>query len=282
MLVFLVSVSGFSIHADAQIRYRKLSQETITSRVSSSPAKDAEREAKLKQLFAEAGCKDITEPAVKGQKLPNLVCILPGSSPKRIVVGAHFDHVDAGDGIVDNWSGTSLLPSLMESISAEPRTHTIVFVAFAAEEQGLVGSKFFVKSLSADERSAISAMINLDTLGLSSTKIWLTHADKGLAVALGKIAQVTNLPLEIVNVDNVGSADSESFREKKIPAITIHSVTQETWPILHSKKDKLEAIKLDDYYKTYQLLSAYIVMLDQGLDQPMPPAASAAESTKTQ
>jgi hypothetical protein len=130
---------------------------------------------------------------------------------------------------------------------------------------------------------SVSALsISADTLGLSSTKIWLTHADKGLAVALGKIAHITNLPLEIVNVDNVGSADSESFREKKIPAITIHSVTQETWPILHSKKDKLEAIKLDDYYKTYQLLSAYIVMLDQGLDQPAPPAATAAGPAKTQ
>src|SRR3954447_9761405 len=167
MLVFLVSVSALSISAAAQIRYRKLPQETITSRLSSSPAKDAEREAKLKALFAEAGCKDISEPAVKGQKLPNLVCILPGSSPKRLVVGAHFDHVDVGDGIVDNWSGASLLPSLMQSVSAEPRTHTIVFVAFTGEEQGLLGSKFFVKSLSAEEKSAISAMINLDTLGLS-------------------------------------------------------------------------------------------------------------------
>ena len=274
-LILIFTFSAFLSTAHAQIRYRKLPPDTIKARLASSPQKDPERETRLKGLFTEAGCKEITESPVKGLKLPNLICVLPGTTSKRIVVGAHFDHVYVGAGVVDNWSGASLLPSLMESVSAEPRIHTIVFVAFTGEEQGLLGSKFFVKSLTADERAAISAMVNLDTLGLSSTKVWLTHADQGLAISLGQIARIMNLPLGIVNVDNVGSSDSESFREKKIPAITIHSVTQETLPILHSSKDKLDAIKMDDYYQTYQLLSGYIVMLDQGLDRPAPSATSA-------
>src|SRR3954470_892897 len=185
----LLAVFASSAAVFAGSKYVLFQRDLIETRVKSFSRNDTERERILKNMFVEAGCGEhISEPAVGGVKQPDLVCVLPGQTERVIIVGAHFDHVDAGDGVVDNWSGASLLPSLMQSVSAEPRTHTIVFVAFTAEEQGLIGSKFFVKSLSADERANISAMVNLDTLGLSSTKIWLTHADKGLAIALGKIA----------------------------------------------------------------------------------------------
>ena len=57
-----------------------------------------QREATLKQMFAEAGCDDqhISEQPVKGSKLPNIICLLPGSSDKVIIVGAHFDRASEG------------------------------------------------------------------------------------------------------------------------------------------------------------------------------------------
>ena len=73
------------------------------------------------------------------------------------------------------------------------------------------------------------------------------------------------LPLAGVNVDNIGSTDSEQFRAPDIPAITIHSITQETWPILHTPKDRFSAIRLDEYYQTYRLLAAYLAFLDAKL-----------------
>jgi len=73
-----------------------------------------------------------------------------------------------------------------------------------------------------------------------------------------------NLPLASVNVEQVGSTDAEQFAERKIPRITIHSLTQATWNarILHTSKDKLSAMRLDDYYQTYRLLAAYLAVLD--------------------
>jgi len=55
-----------------------------------------------------------------------------------------------------------------------------------------------------------------------------------------------NLPVTGVNVEQVGSTDSEQFAARKIPSITIHSLTQETWNarILHTSKDRLSAIKV--------------------------------------
>ncbi len=79
-------------------------------------------------------------------------------------------------------------------------------------------------------------------------------------------AATMKLPVSAMNVDQVGSTDSESFREKKIPVITIHSLTSATLPVLHSTKDRIEVIRKDEYYRTYRLVLAYLALLDQSLE----------------
>ena len=226
-----------------------------------------QREATLKQMFTEAGCDDqhISEQPVKKSKPPNVICFLPGISDKVIIVGAHFDRVSEGDGVVDNWSGASLLPSLYEAVKIEPRKHTYIFIGFTDEEQGLVGSRFYVRQMTKAQIAATDAMVNMDTLGLAPSEVWASHSDKRLSGVLASIAKQLNLPLSGVDVDKIGSSDAESFAERKIPRITIHSLTQETWNagILHTSKDKFSALRLDDYYQTYRLLAAYIAFLDQ-------------------
>jgi hypothetical protein len=51
----------------------------------------------------------------------------------------------------------------------------------------------------------------------------------------------------------------------QIPSITIHSLTQEAWDarIIHTSKDRISAMHLDDYYRTYRLVSAYAAYLDR-------------------
>src|SRR5262249_26119171 len=156
--------------------------------------------------------------------------------------------------------------SIFESLHAQSRKHTFIFVGFTAEEQGLVGSEFYAHRLSKEEKARLRAMINLDTLGLSYTRVWVSRSDQALYSALLRVATAMQLPVGGVNIEQVGSADSESFRTRKIPAITIHSLTQETLPILHTSRDTFASIKLDDYYDTYRLLTAYLVHLDQSLE----------------
>ncbi len=218
------------------------------------------------ELFKRANCPALEEQKISGSKQPNVICTVKGNTDSVIVVGAHFDKVDQGDGIVDNWSGASLLPSILETILAEPRRHTYVFVAFTAEEAGLVGSAQYVKKLSKDQLAKIHAMINMDTLGLGPTEVWGSHSDKQLLELLFRIAAALKSPLTIMNVENVGSTDAESFAEKKVPRTTLHSLTQDTLPILHSSKDKLEAIHMEDYYRSYRLIAAYTVYLDGALN----------------
>jgi putative aminopeptidase FrvX len=228
------------------------------------------RELRLQSLFVEAGCTgdNLTEQRVKHAQAPNVICTLTGSTGSEIIVGAHFDFVDRGKGVVDNWSGCSLLPSLFQSLQETKRHHTFIFIGFTNEEEGLVGSRFYVHQLSKEARRDIKAMVNLDSLGLSPTKMDL--ADKNLATALITVAGKSNLPLSVMNVRSLGRSDSDSFQDNKIPSITIHSVTGATWPILHSPRDQFSAIRLDDYYNTYLLLRAYLAYLDELVTEPRP------------
>jgi hypothetical protein len=263
-----ICVAGFltpQLHSE-NVHFDPVPRAIVEGRLKRYAAKNDERETTLKQMFGEAGCDaaNVSEQPVKGAKLPNLICVLPGSSSKVIIVGAHFDHVPEGEGVVDNWSGASLLPSLYEALKGAARTHTYAFIGFTDEEKGEVGSRFYARQMSKDQVEATDAMVNMDTLGLAPTEVWASHSDKQLTGALVFVARQMNLSVTGVNVEQVGSTDSEQFATRKIPSITIHSLTQETWNagILHTSKDKLAAMRLDDYYDSYRLIAAYLAVLD--------------------
>lgn len=113
----------------------------------------------------------------------NIVGILPGSDPKlkneAIVLGAHYDHLGRGGegslapregdihhGADDNASGTAALIELARRLSTQspkPR-RTIVFIAFSGEEEGLIGSSYYVNHPVVPLANTI-AMINMDMIG---------------------------------------------------------------------------------------------------------------------
>ncbi|MGI8743328.1 MAG: M28 family metallopeptidase [Bryobacteraceae bacterium] len=268
-LTLIALLAGFSL-TGATIRYVTLEKPAIEARLRAAAAANATREQTLQGLFKAAGCTGdhVAEQPVKHVKLPNVVCTLPAETGRTIIVGAHFDHVSTGLGVVDNWSGASLLPSLYQSLSTLPRRHTFLFIGFTEEEKGMIGSKAYAHEMSKDEVVQTSAMINLDSLGTSSTKLELNRGSKVLANALAAVAQTFKLPLAVVDVHQVGRSDSDSFQDRKIPSLNLHSLTQQTWPILHSNKDQMAAIQIDDYYDSYRLIAAYLAYLDEVLDPP--------------
>jgi hypothetical protein len=278
-LVWLVFVCfSFAARSPAQdaarVSFRLHPRDVIETHLKSFSDRNGEREMLIRKWLAEAGCanSNLSEQSIERKFPPNVICVLPGESPDAIVVGAHTDHVDDfGDGVVDNWTGAVLLPSLLYSLSAKTRHHTFIFVGFSAEERGLLGSRYYVGHVNATQRAAIKAMVNFDSLGLGPTKVWASRADKVLLDPLTTTAAATHLPLGAVNVDSVGaSTDSESFARYHIPRITLHSVTTETFSILHSSSDKLAAIKMNDFYDTYKLMAEYLSYLDLMLQSKSP------------
>jgi hypothetical protein len=271
-LSFFLALTSFA----TSITFAPISKEVIETRLRSAPDNNSAREEKLKSLFEEAGCSGdaIQEQTVKDVKAPNVMCVLPGESTSVIAVTAHFDHVDKGRGIVDNWSGASMLPSIFQSLRDTKRRHTIRFIGFTGEEKGLLGSRYYVEHLTKDQRVEIKAAVNIDSLGLSSTKVEITRGDPALIQALVTVARNLDLPVSGMNVHAVGRSDSDSFQDRHIPTVAVHSVTNETLAVLHTERDQMEAIKLDDYYASYRLMAAYVAYLDAALGaQPEAPAA---------
>lgn len=263
-----VVLPRLSAAQQATVQFKVLPAEIVVNRLRTSSPDNAVRESNLRAMFVQAGCDSahLVEQPVKHAKQPNVTCTLPGSTGTIILVGAHFDHVNRGEGVVDNWSGTALLPSLYESLNGIPRKHTFVFVGFAAEEEGLVGSAFYASQLSGEELAKIRAMVNMDSLGLGPTKLWIDHSDKDLAHSLFSVANAMQLPIGVVNADYVGDDDSSPFRKRHIPTVMLHSITQETLPVLHTEKDNLAAVRVDDYYDSYRLIAEYLAYIDTRLD----------------
>jgi hypothetical protein len=97
-----------------------------------------------------------------------------------------------------------------------------------------------------------------------------------LSSILLAVARSLQLPLSGVNVERVGTTDSESFACYKIPRITVHSITQETWPLLHSRGDNIKAIQDNLYYNSYTLIAAHLAVLDEQLAASPPVPAQPA------
>jgi Zn-dependent M28 family amino/carboxypeptidase len=261
-------LSTLAFAQGAKIEFNPVERATVEARLKQAAQKNPERELTLKGLFEEAGCRGdrLIEQPVKRSQQPNIICTLPGEGGGTIVIGGHFDFSGSGEGVVDNWSGAALLPSLYEALAGQARRHTLVFVGFTDEERGLTGSNYYVHELSQEQIAQVRAMVNLDSLGLSATKIWLSASDKKLAGMLAAVAASMKLPLTGLNIGAVGTTDSTSFAKKKIPVVALHSVTQETLSVLHSAKDSIAAVRMDDYYETYRLVAAYLAFLDLKLE----------------
>ena len=265
-VIGFLSVSPSPVSAQP-IAFRKTTPAGLESRLRDCPERSAQRLKKLRELFLAAGCAEdgLSEQPVKGSPEPNLVCTWRGEMESTILIGAHYDNEGSGHGVIDNWSGAVLLPILYESLKAFPRKHTFVFVAFAAEEAGLLGSKSYAGHMTSEEVARTRAIINLDCLGLGSTAVWVSHSDKGLVGMLDRLAAAAKLPLRGANVDRVGSTDEESFSRHKIPKISLHSMSQRTFQNINSFNDNFDVVRWQDYYDSYLLVAAYLAYLDSAL-----------------
>lgn len=106
-------------------------------------------------------------------KATNLVGLLPGviTGNKIFIIGAHWDAVKGSPGSDDNASGVAGMLEVMRVLSKYKFLHSIYYVAFDMEEEGLFGSREFVKRLVKNSPSQEVLYINLDMIGYYSTQV---------------------------------------------------------------------------------------------------------------
>ncbi len=271
-LVALLAAAPAGRLAAQQLTYTPVSQQVLEERLKRAAGSNQERGAALRKLFEEAGCAQIAAQAPKGLSLPNVLCTLSGDEKATIVVGGHYDKVPKGEGVIDNWSGAALLPSLFESLHQTRRRLTFVFAGFSGEEVGLLGSRTFVNLMNAEDRANVKAMINIDCLGLGPTKLEVRQSDPKLVEAVARVAHAMSLPVGVVNLGGVGLSDATSFREIRVPTLDFHSLTRETLRVVNSSRDKASVLRLSDYADSYRLIGGVLAFVDVnwGVSEPRP------------
>lgn len=249
-----------------KVKFAAAEKADVVQRAKDMPASDQERAARIKELFTEVGCSGshLYEQAVEGGSAPNIVCELRGDGSESVIVGAHYDRASSAGRPLDNWSGASLLPGLYECLRGQKRHHNFIFVAFADRGDELAGSRFFAGHMTPPALRRTEAMINLDVLGLSPTKVWTSHSDKELIHALVVMVYALKLPASQIEMESSGITDSDPFALRQIPQITIHSLTQQDL-----SGDTSTAFRPNNYYDTYRLLCGYLAYLDVTL-KPRP------------
>lgn len=187
----------------------------------------------------------------------NVVATRPGGS-QTLVIGGHFDSVAAGPGANDNASGTAVALELARVMASRPTPYTLQFVAFDAEEIGLLGSAHFVGQLSEAERRSIVAMVNLDMVGVGD------RTSAGGSPELVRLAQRAGAVrgLSIDQMGEVGGgSDHASFIRAGVPALFIYRSND---PNYHSPNDRPEYVDPRNLQLAGDLTLDVVTALEQG------------------
>ena len=176
----------------------------------------------------------------------NIVGIIKGSDSQLqneyIVLGAHYDHLGYGgfgtgslkpdttaihNGADDNASGTAALLEIAKALQRNQKhlKRSVIVVAFAAEEEGLLGSQYFAAHLPVPQ-SAIKVMLNMDMVGRLNADNQLYMGGAGTFPGgvdfMKELGKGSGLNL-VVHAGGVGGSDHVSFYRKGISCIGLHT-----------------------------------------------------------
>lgn len=206
---------------------------------------------------------EITADMVRTRKtIRNVIGALPGSDPKLkdqwIVVGAHYDHLGLGGrnslapsltgqihhGADDNASGTAGVMELARIAGTDPKhwRRSVLFMTFAGEEIGLLGSSWFVNHPTVP-LNRIDAMLNMDMIG-RMTKDRLYVGGVGTSPELKPLLQSLDPhqdPNLVFSDTGYGSSDHTSFNAKKVPVLFFFSGLHTDYHKPSDTADKINA-----------------------------------------
>ena len=186
---------------------------------------------------------------VPGRRDRNVIADIPGASDEVVVVGAHFDSVWRGPGVIDNATGVEGIRRVAERLAGRELPRTVRFVAFAAEEISLLGARRFVHAAKErDELSKIVGMVNLDCIGhgeklelLVSPAELLGRATE-LAAGLGLLDRYE---LETSIAEEAGT-DHLPFAKEGIPAASILYFPYDEYHLPEERIELVDEQKLAD------------------------------------
>lgn len=207
----------------------------------------------------------------------NVIGIIRGTRyPDRyIVVTAHYDHLGIRNGKTyygadDNASGTAGLLAMARYFKQHPPLHSLLFVAFDAEEKGLVGSRYFADH-SPIPLSQLVMNINMDMISRNDRQEIFacgTHHYPFLKKYVDTVQQQSAVTIRFGH-DNpsAGSAqdwttqsDHYAFHLKKIPFLYFGV---EDHPDYHQPGDTFDKINKSFYYQVCAMITRFVLVIDR-------------------
>jgi hypothetical protein len=198
----------------------------------------------------------------------NVAGYLPGTTDEYVVIGAHYDHLGLGKqfslapslagtihpGADDNASGTAGVIELARWFAAQPKQKRgILFLTFAGEELGLLGSSYFVNHPLLPLDKDVT-MINMDMIGrVRDGKVFIGGV--GTGTTLRKLLEEVT-PKYSFHIDyseaGYGSSDHTSFTTKQVPVLFFFSGLHADY---HKPSDTWDKIDAPDAAKVLQLVA---------------------------
>ena len=260
---FLLFVSLVACIAEAQPRGMFSPREEVEASVRMVPCEPKERLDGVRQLFKDAGATDdeIRIDSFDKGKTQNLVVIKKGETDETIIVGAHYDRTNSGCGVVDNWTGVSIISHLYKSLKPLTTKKSYIFVAFDREEEGLIGSRKMADALTKEQKQMTCSMVNFDSFG-QALPMALRNASSSKMVKLAEALGTENkFKFQAVTIEGA-SSDSASFKAENIPSITLSGLGGNWMEILHSPADKIDKVNMESVYYGYSFGLLFLARLD--------------------
>ncbi len=221
------------------------------------------------------------------EELPlfNVVGMLPGKSrPNEYVIfSAHYDHIGIIDavgqdsianGADDDASGVSAVISLANYYKKlGDNARTLLFVAFTAEEIGLIGSKYFSQRIDADE---VVAMINIEMIGKDApfgpNSVYVTGFDQSnLAQLMQRNVEGTGFafhPDPYPTQNLFYRSDNASLAALGVPAHTFATVQIDKDPYYHTVDDEVETLNIKNIVSSIKAIALGAKGIVAGTDTP--------------
>ncbi|HJY30592.1 MAG TPA: M20/M25/M40 family metallo-hydrolase [Pyrinomonadaceae bacterium] len=206
----------------------------------------------------------------------NVVGVLEGSDPilknETIIIGAHYDHLGRGGegslapkvgeihhGADDNASGTAGLIELARIFGAQrPKLkRTLIFIAFGGEEEGLLGSNYYVNHPVTPLANTVG-MINMDMIGRMKDRKLIIGGVGTAKEWRDLIAPEKSFELTL-NEDGFGPSDHSSFYGKHVPVLFFWTGTHNDY---HKPSDTWDKINYNDEAKILSFVARIVREID--------------------
>ena len=199
----------------------------------------------------------------KPAEVYNTVAEIPGSEKpdEVVIIGAHLDSWDLGTGATDNGTGSVAVLAAaraLQKVGVKPK-RTIRFVLFTGEEQGLVGSRAYVKAHQ-NELGKISGVLVHDsgtgkvlTVGLMGNYAVRETIDH----ALYPLGRAKEIGLAEPTLRTEGGSDHVPFDEAGVPGFWCVQDPADYDKTHHSQADTIERVRWDDLTEGAQVLAVF-------------------------